>query len=887
MDEIAPQRLHEALQMVSDAVIELDMAGRIVALNAAAERLFNCEQAQVRGQLLRQHCRFYRDDKRRQVEIVPQAEVQDELPFAVTQSVQVKFGAAAAQPAEVSLRLMRGAPQSGMVIVIHNLAERRAQQALRESQERHDRLANTVPSIVWSAAPDGTITWCSARWYEYTGLTAEQNRQGWPQVLHPDDRERCAQGWAAALGAGSEYTIEVRNRRHDGAYRWFLTRATPVRDAQGKVTGWFGSTTDIHDLKMAEQARRESQRRLRFALEAAAIGEWEVELATGTTRTSLEHDRCFGFNEPIVNWSVEKFFAALHPEDRDRVRQQVHANYQAEESCQFECRVLWPDGSEHWIEAHSMIYRGANGAPSHVAGIIRDITRRKESEAARREAYRHRDEFLANASHEIRSPMASLMGFAELLSARLNDQTDLEFVRIIRDSGDYLMTLINDLLDLAKMESGKLAIEREPVRLVPLLQDVHALMDSRARDKGLRLSLSLEGTLPDSIEADPTRLRQILINLVGNAIKFTERGAVEIVARYDSARARLELEIIDSGIGLSAEAQRRLFEPFTQFAGTAALRQGGSGLGLALTRRLVELMGGEISCQSSVNAGSRFSVALPVRASQAMAPTEAPQVQRPRLSGRVLAADDREEFRYLLRHHLEKAGAEVVLASDGAAAIEAFCRAQREGQPFNAVVLDMQMPVLDGYQAARQLRAQDTSVPIVALSASAFDRDVEKCYAAGCNIHLHKPLNPAHLIEALARLAEPQTAPAAALVAARNAAKLLKILLIDDNRITCKSLGMLLEMAGHQVRVAYDGAGALAIARDFRPDVVVSDIKLPDMDGFDLLRALREQGAMEHTKFIALSGYAESDLRAAEPKFDYFLHKPVKVEDLERLLSNN
>ena len=767
-----------------------------------------------------------------------------------------------------------------------------AQLTLRERAERLSQLAHATPSILWTAAADGSITWVSPRWYEYTGLTPLENIKTWPQELHPDDRKRCAQAWAAALRDGSEYAIEVRHRRHDGVYRWFLTRAAPARDSAGQIVSWFGSTTEIHEFKLSEEARRESQRRLRFALESAAIGEWEVDLVTGKARTSREHDRCFGAEAPLENWSVEKFFSYVHPEERDEVRRKVRAAYEAQQDSHFECRVIWPDGSVHWLEAHSTTYLNADGKPSHVAGIVSDITARKTSEETLRQAYRHRDEFLANLSHEIRSPMAALMGYAELLSARLKDPTDRDYVKIIQNSGDHMLTLINDLLDLAKMEAGKLAIDRAPVALARLLNEVHTLLDRRAQEKGLRFTFRLDGSIPETILVDPTRLRQVLINLVGNAIKFTDRGQVEWVARFDAARARLEFEVADTGIGIPPQAQSGLFEPFEQYASAAAGRETGSGLGLAISRRLVELMGGEINCQSELGKGSTFRVILPAEVCRAESPTAtAPSAPSPRLTARVLVADDREGFRYLLQHHLEAAGAEVVLVANGEEALEAFHGAEISGRPFAVVILDMRMPVLDGYETARRLRAEGFTVPIIALTAAAFEQEVQNCYGAGCDAHLLKPIEPAKLINTVARWSDARKTPSEPTATAASSGgltrpKTLKILLIDDNHVTCKSMGMLLEMNGHEVRIAHDGQSALAIAENFSPNVVVSDIKLPDMDGFKLARALRQLNGMDKTKFIALSGYAENEFPNQEIKFHHFLHKPVKVEELEMILAS-
>ena len=408
----------------------------------------------------------------------------------------------------------------------------------------------------------------------------------------------------------------------------------------------------------------------------------------------------------------------------------------------------------------STYYDSLADKPSCMAGFVRDITEHKNSQDRLREVSRQRDEFLANLVHEIRSPMASVIGYSELLAMRMKDPADCAYLNIIKKSGDNIVMLVNDLLDLAKLEAGTLELVRAPVAIEPLLNEVLGLMHSREHEKGLRLSIHWDGPVPDSIDADPGRLRQVLLNLIGNIVELAGHGEVDLVARHNPARAILEIEIAATRIEETSKAQCRLLEPWVSLADTAALFKSGSGLGLTVTRRLVELMGGTIEWRYQ------------------------------------------DDMRHLLRISLPVADVE-----------------EREASP----------PDTNTRQYAAHVLAVD------AVSPAKF--------------------------------------------------KALNILLIDDNQVTCKSMGMLLEMAGHNVRIACNGREALAIAKAFFPSVVVSDIKLPDMDGFHLMRALRAISGMEKTKFIALSGYAESDFEGEEPKFHHFLHKPVKVEQLELLLA--
>lgn len=562
-------------------------------------------------------------------------------------------------------------------------------------------------------------------------------------------------------------------------------------------------------------------------------------------------------------------------------------------------RMRRHDGEYRWVLDNGIPLFGSGGTFAGYVGTCVDVTMHKRVEESLREADRRKDEFLANVSHEIRSPMTSILGYADILLSNLKNDDDIECVRTIKQSGNYLLELINDILELSRIEAGQLSLKKEPLSLPDLLNEVHSITSVRAQEKGLPLMLRYDGAIPQTIESDRTRLRQMIINLVGNAIKFTERGSVQIVARFLADESMLQIEVADTGIGISRAMQEQMFQPFTQADTSATREYGGSGLGLAITKRLAGMMGGTISFASKENEGSTFFISIPVGPVRAVvtepmtitpATVHAPDL---RLNCRVLVAEDRPEIRYLLRHFLEEAGGRVIAVADGNAAMEAIQQAEQSGQPMDIVIMDMHMPALDGYETTRRLRAAGFTMPIIALTAAAMTSDRDKCLEAGCNDYLKKPIDYRALVELVDEYtngsAEPvtETEQSAHLARASKRAS-SKILLVDDSELAAKSTSRLLQMAGHEVHIASTGQSALTIARDFKPDVVLLDIKLPDLDGYEVLRELKMMAGLENTMFIALTGYAEHEIEnnSRGDNFDLVLRKPVDVTYLEGLISS-
>ena len=382
-------------------------------------------------------------------------------------------------------------------------------------------------------------------------------------------------------------------------------------------------------------------------------------------------------------------------------------------------------------------------------------------------ASRTKSLFVANVSHEIRTPMTAILGYTDILAEpELTETERRDAIETLRRNGHHLLALINDMLDLSKIEAGGLEVRLSETSPISVAQHVVALLRERARVKGLLLDLELGSDVPELIHTDALRLQQILVNLVGNAIKFTEQGGVRLSVSRDPEQGlrpeRLRFEVSDSGIGIAPVDSERVFAPFSQADPSASRRYGGTGLGLAISRGLAQQLGGTLELDSELGRGSTFRLLVPVGerrgslASDARLEAElaargaAPAREMPSLRGRVLVAEDGPDNQRLIERLLTRTGLTVQLVADGRAAIEAALRAEREGRAFDAVIMDMQMPELDGYAATQALRDGGYARPIIALSAHAMVEDRERCLACGCNAFAAKPIDRRALLELLA-----------------------------------------------------------------------------------------------------------------------------------------
>ncbi len=423
------------------------------------------------------------------------------------------------------------------------------------------------------------------------------------------------------------------------------------------------------------------------------------------------------------------------------------------------------------------------------ANLIGDLTRRegqlRAALQAAEAACRLKSQFVANISHEIRTPMTAILGFVDLITSNIdrcpyssNDDPcpqqakSLEYAQTIERNGNYLLQILNDVLDLSKIEAGKCDLEHLHCHVAELLNDVRSLVEIKCREKGLAFSIECGTPIPETICTDPFRLRQILLNLLSNAVKFTERGSVRLVVRYPAEPGQdvIAFDVIDTGIGITATQMTRLFQPFGQGDSTTTRKFGGTGLGLTISKRLAMMLGGDLTVASQPGQGSLFRVTVATgcvegvrltRQAEPLLPSPlpdtVPQAPAVTLTGcRVLLAEDGPDTQRLISCLLTKAGAELVVVENGRQALETALQAEQQSRPFDVVLMDMQMPVLSGYEAARTLRLQGYTRPIIALTAHALAGDRDKCLAAGCNEYVAKPIDKRQLLQTIAQWGTPR-----------------------------------------------------------------------------------------------------------------------------------
>ncbi len=689
----------------------------------------------------------------------------------------------------------------GLVGVLIDVTERRrAEDEVRRSALRYRGLAETLPLLVWTMrVGDGQATYANAQFHSYYGPIGPERAERLVRN-HPEDAAAMEAAWNRAVETGTGYSGQWRIRRHDGVYRWHKIALIPIRldPANGAVAEWLGTALDVDDIVTARLAVEEARGLLGIALDAAGAGTWDWDMRTGLATLSPESARMHGLpdsGEPHTLAAAD-WTALLHPDDVGDVWNEIRRAVETSTAYTAEFRV-----GERWLYARGRTVFGPEDQPQRMVGLHLDITERKaaeaalraatwDAEAARAEAERAsvaKSEFLAAMSHEIRTPLNGILGYADLLLDESTIQNeDRRRLELIQSSGAALLTVVNDILDFSKIEAGELALDPVPFPLISIVDGTVSIVRGSAIRSGLAIEARIDQALPNFVVGDPGRLRQVLLNLLNNAVKFTPAGSVTVTVQREgeglapdgSPGDVVRFAVTDTGIGIAPAQQDRLFKRFSQVDGSISRRFGGTGLGLAISRHLVTLMGGEIGVESREGEGSTFwfRLILPRSAEVADAngapasdDTAAARRSPPVVEAAAQTAPKAAPLRLLLVEDvplnqelacavLESQGYAVDVAGDGAEAITAVGTSVAAGRAYDLVLMDVQMPLVDGLTATRRIRAlapPACDIPIVAMTANVLPAQIEELREAGMDDHVGKPFRRADLFATISRWTAP------------------------------------------------------------------------------------------------------------------------------------
>ncbi len=807
---------------------------------------------------------------------------------------------------------------------------RRAEEALRETEERFRQLAENIHEIFWIRdAGDGRVLYVSPGYEELTGRPRQSlydQPRSWAESLHPDDRGRAAEHMRQHQ-RGVFTDGEFRVVRSDGSVRWMRCRAFPIQDTAGRLWRIAGLAEDITERKRSEEALRVSEGRFRGTFENAAVGIAHTHPTGRFLRLNEKFCAIVGY--PREELLQKTFQDITHPDDLAASLDPFGALLRGESAAfGLEKRYLRKDGSLVWAELFVSLQRDAAGQPAYAIAVIQDISERKRLEGELRRAKelaeaanRAKDEFLANVSHEVRTPFGAILGMTELvLDTPLTDD-QRQCLKTVKSAADNLLGIVNDLLDFSKIEAGKLELDPADFSLRAAVGDTLRALAVRAHKKGLELACHVGPGVPDALVGDAGRLRQVLLNLVGNALKFTDEGEVVVTVMQKSECGMrngeqkaateerssssvlhsdfciLHFEVRDTGIGIPPQKQERIFRAFEQEDTSTTRRYGGTGLGLTIASRLVALMGGTIAVESAPGQGSTFSFTARFGL-QPNPPEPAPDPPPVLLRGLpVLVVDDNATNRHILQEWLRGWQMRPVAVGDGVAAMDALWHGTACGRPYALVLLDARMPDTDGLALAARIRerAELSATPVVLLTSGDRPGDLARFRELRIDAHLLKPVQPDELLETIYAVLrkdegrrmkeEPKSSPASdPAFTLDSSPSPVRVLVAEDNELNAQLIQQLLVRRGHRVRLASNGREALALATGGSFDLLLLDLHMPEMDGFEVIQGIREreQDQGRRLPVIALTARSrkEDRERCLAAGMDEFLSKPVRAADL-------
>ncbi|MCP4692728.1 MAG: response regulator, partial [Desulfobacterales bacterium] len=809
---------------------------------------------------------------------------------------------------------------TGVVLVLRDIT---GEYKLREQYRNMAFLVASASSAIATADQEGRLTHVNPAFLRAWGMDDASEALGRPFHEFWLVGERRDEIMAALLSGQGAWSDEVRARKKDGSLFDAHVSAAVVNDSRGRPIGLMSTSMDITDRKRAEEELRDSEEKYKALFNNAHAAMFRAVFSDGTLLVANKRAaEIMGYS------SVEDCMADLvlpgswaDPDARNAMLRKVRENGSIRN---YEAEFIQKGGKNVITLASATLYADQDV----IEGSLVDITDRKRAEEELR-LYQERledlvnertaelerakkraeiansakSEFLAKMSHEIRTPMNAILGMAELLSETGLSTDQKDYVQTFQASGELLLSIINDILDFSKIETGQIELESIPFDLYDLVESVGKIMALRAREKGLALVRRISPDVPPRLVGDPTRLRQIFINLIGNAIKFTNKGEVALKIGPDPDSddpERLRFCVKDTGIGIPPEKRKTIFEDFAQVDSSTTRKYGGTGLGLAICKRLVALMGGEIRAKSEPGAGSEFSFTIALRRTDE-APKTAMALPGDLRGIKVLIVDDNATNRLIYSDHLSRWGAVVSEVDRGGGAIDELILAAKNNDPYRLMILDHDMPGMDGFQLVQMLNtmAFPIQMPVLMLTSRQGPGDEPLGKGSDSTYQLTKPVNRADLLEgillALGKRKDDEKETRSIEKSGVATRRPIRILLAEDIAANRKVIRLYLKNRAVELDMAEDGKIALEKFKSRKYDVVLMDIEMPVMNGLEATRAIRDFEKKTNAPgapIIALTAHAfkEHQRKCFEAGCDDFLTKPLKkanlFEALDKILAN-
>ncbi len=903
----AEARLQAILDNVLDGIITIDDGGNIASINAAAVKIFGYEVSDVVGR----NVKMLMPEPDRSAHDGHLAAYRPGAPtraIGVGRELEGLNSSGCVFPMELTVTAFAFRGQRMFVGLVRDITARKQEElAHRRTREVLDRTGRIAQVGGWEI----DLITTEFRWSEealrLVGLPSDCRptlEEGIHQLFAPEAQRIIKGAIEKALAERGGFAVDLPMTRADGRSIWVRMTGS-VECEEGKPVRMVGATQDV-SIRVAEQAAlREANERAALAAEYSGIGIWSWDLSTGLTTWNSWMFRHYGMTEGD-NRSIGHGTSAsrIHPDDRKSVEQALRDCISDFEPFDKMFRVVWDDRSVHHIRSAGQVKRDENGRALRMVGTDWDVTELvKANETALRAlqiaqgSNRTKSDFLANMSHEIRTPMNAILGITYLARRADPSPKQLDYLTKIGNAAESLLGIMNDILDFSKIEAGKLELEVISFSLNDVLRNLLDVVGQKAQDRDVALVTSVSAEVPAQLVGDPLRLGQILINLVNNAIKFTDAGKITVRVGADEITGndlRLNISVADTGIGMSPEQVTNLFQSFHQGDTSFTRKYGGTGLGLAICKQLCELMKGQITVQSELGKGSEFhfNARFGIATELALSPPVNGDDQRQKY---ILIVDDSENTRHSLVSMLDRSGYQARAVASGEEALSALARASQSGRPIDLVLMDWRLPGINGVEASRRIKANPTfsRIPEI-LMVSAFDR--EEVLAGHSDVifdgFLSKPVSRKNLIDAIAAALGSNAAaaePVAGGPSIDDSAPELagrRVLLVEDNEVNRFLAIELLTDLGIHVSIAVNGQECVDRVHAEPFDLVLMDIQMPVMDGLAATKLLRAESRFQSLPIIAMTAHAMSGdrERSLEGGMNDHITKPINPQTLMETL---